>query len=194
LILLLAILIGLLAGVVRAWIGKRPYTIPDLHAIWLVLIAFIPQWCAFYLPLTRQSVTVEMAAAALISSQASLLLFAWFNRKHSGFWMLGLGLILNLAVIILNGGLMPVSPETLTKLKLDAPISDWQVGSRVGYSKDILLLPAQTRLEWLSDRFVLPSWFPYKAAFSLGDLFIALGAVWLLWKSGGSQKNKILSN
>jgi hypothetical protein len=190
LILLLAVIIGLLVGAVRAKIGKQPFLIPDLHATWLVLIAFIPQWGAFYLPLTRRLVSTELAAAALISSQAILLLFAWFNRKHSAFWMLGLGLILNLTVIVLNGGLMPISRETLTKLKLDAPITDWQVGSRVGGSKDILLLPAQTRLEWLSDRFVLPSWFPYKAAFSLGDLFIALGAVWLLWESGGPKTNK----
>jgi len=194
LILLLAILVGLLVGTVRARIGKRPFLIPDLHAIGLVFLAFIPQWGAFYLPLTRRLVTAELAAVALVSSQTILLLFAWFNRKHSTFWMLGLGLILNLTVIILNGGLMPISRETLTKLKLDTPIADWQVGSRVGNSKDILLLPAQTRLGWLSDRFVLPSWFPYKAAFSLGDLFIALGAVWLLWKSGGPKLNKIPSD
>jgi len=190
LILLLAVIIGLLVGAVRARISKRPFLIPDLHAIWLVLVAFIPQWAAFYLPLTRRSVTTELAAAALISSQAILLLFAWFNRRHRAFWVLGLGLILNLTVIVLNGGLMPISREPLTKLKLDAPITDWQMGSRVGGSKDILLSPAQTRLEWLSDRFVLPSWFPYKAAFSLGDLLIALGAIWLLWESGGQKMNK----
>jgi len=193
LILLLAVLIGLVAGAVRAWIGKRPFLIPDLHAIWLVFIAFIPQWGAFYLPLTRRLVTAELAAVALVSSQVILLLFAWFNRKHSAFWMLGLGLILNLTVIILNGGLMPISRETLAKLKLDTPITDWQMGSRVGNSKDILLSPAQNRLEWLSDRFVLPSWFPSKAAFSLGDLLIALGALWLLWKSGGPKLDKFPS-
>jgi len=193
LILLLAVLIGLVAGAVRAWIGKRPFLIPNLHAIWLVFIAFIPQWGAFYLPLTRRLVTAELAAVALVSSQVILLLFAWFNRKHSAFWMLGLGLILNLTVIILNGGLMPISRETLAKLKLDTPITDWQMGSRVGNSKDILLSPAQTRFEWLSDRFVLPSWFPYKAAFSLGDLLIALGALWLLWESGGPKLDKLPS-
>ncbi|MCX6045267.1 MAG: DUF5317 domain-containing protein [Chloroflexi bacterium] len=186
----MAVIIGLLVGAVRARIGKRPFLIPDLHAIWLVLVAFIPQWAAFYLPLTRRAVTTEWAATALISSQAILLLFAWFNRRHRAFWVLGLGLILNLTVIVLNGGLMPISRETLTKLKLDAPITDWQMGSRVGGSKDILLSPAQTRLEWLSDRFVLPGWFPYKAAFSLGDLLIALGAIWLLWESGGLKMNK----
>jgi len=193
LILLLAILVGLLVGVARAWYCKRPFSIPDLHAIWLVLIAFVPQWVAFYLPLTRQLVSMELAAAALVSSQALLLLFAWFNRKHGAFWVLGLGLILNLTVGVLNGGLMPISLDTLMKMKLDTPVAGWQMGGRVGSSKDILLSPAQTRLAWLSDHFLLPAWFPYKAAFSLGDVFIAIGAFWLLWSSGAPKLNKILT-
>jgi hypothetical protein len=193
LILLLAILVGLLVGVARAWYCKRPFSIPDLHAIWLVLIAFVPQWVAFYLPLTRQLVSMELAAAALVSSQALLLLFAWFNRKHGAFWVLGLGLILNLTVGVLNGGLMPISLDTLMKMKLDTPVAGWQMGGRVGSSKDILLSPAQTRLAWLSDHFLLPAWFPYKAAFSLGDVFIAIGAFWLLWVSGAPKLNKILT-
>ncbi len=188
-ILLLAVLVGLLVGAGRAWYSKRPFLTPDLHAVWLVLIAFMPQWVAFYLTLTRRLVTAELAAVALVSSQAILLLFAWFNRKHSAFWILGLGLILNLTVIIANGGLMPISLETLTKMRLDNPANHWQIGSRVGGSKDILLAVGQTRLAWLSDRFLLPSWFPYNAAFSLGDLFIAIGALWLLWAAGGPKKN-----
>jgi len=136
---------------------------------------------------------MELAAAALVSSQALLLLFAWFNRKHGAFWVLGLGLILNLTVGVLNGGLMPISLDTLMKMKLDTPVASWQMGGRVGSSKDILLSPAQTRLAWLSDHFLLPAWFPYKAAFSLGDVFIAIGAFWLLWSSGAPKLNKILT-
>jgi hypothetical protein len=36
----------------------------------------------------------------------------------------------------------------------------------------------------LADRFLLPDWFPYKVAFSLGDILIALGIFWLLAKPG----------
>ena len=155
-----------------------------------MFVAFAPQWAAFYLPTTRQLASVGLAAAALISSQAFLLLFAWLNRKHNAFWVLGLGLVLNLLVIILNGGLMPVSPETLLRMRPDRPLDSLQMGQRVGGSKDILLPEGQTKLAWLSDRFLLPAWFPTQAAFSLGDIFIAAGAFWLLWAAGGPKQNK----
>jgi hypothetical protein len=190
LILLLAVVAGFLAGSVRAWYGKRSFSIPDLQAIWLVLVAFLPQWLAFYLPLTRQAITEEVASISLISSQSLLLIFAWLNRKQRAFWVLGTGLVLNLLVIILNGGLMPTSPNTLAQMSQGKPGAQWSIGSRVGYSKDILLSPADMRLGWLSDRFLLPPWFPYQAAFSLGDVFIAIGAFWLLWSAGRSKKSK----
>jgi len=62
-------------------------------------------------------------------------------------------------------------------------LRDVQPGSRFG-AKDILLHPQNTRFEWLADRFLLPTWFPYQAAFSLGDVFIALGIFYLLAKPG----------
>lgn len=134
--------------------------------------------------------TDEVAATALISSQGLLLLFAWLNRRQNAFWVLGTGLLLNLLVIVLNGGLMPTSPETLAKLRQDSSVAPWPIGSRVGGSKDVLLPTAKMRLPWLSDRFLLPAWFPFQAAFSLGDILIALGAFWFLWKSGGSKFSK----
>jgi len=184
---LLAVLGGFVAGLLRAWYNGRVFAIPDLRTVWLVFVAFIPQWIVFYLPLTRRLASDEVAAAALLVSQTLLLIFAWFNRQLFAFWVLGLGLLLNLCVISLNGGLMPISPETLSKMGIDLAAHALQVGERFGGSKDVLLPPAQTRFVWLSDRFLLPGWFPYSVAFSLGDILIAVGAFWLLWASGGSK-------
>lgn len=186
-ILLLAVIVGLLAGLIRAWCRERRLSPLSLRLTWLALLAFLPQWFAFYLPITRRQLTSNWAAIALVSSQALLLVFAWFNRNQPGFRALSLGLVLNLLVIVLNGGLMPISPETVARLASDAPPQTWQVGGRLGTSKDVVLPIEAMRLWWLSDRFLLPAGFPGRVAFSVGDVLIAAGAFWLLWAIGGSS-------
>jgi hypothetical protein len=177
------------AGLARAWGGGRQLTPPSLRLAWLVLVAFLPQWLAFYLPATRRLIPDGLAATALISSQMLLLIFAWFNRDQPGLWALGLGLALNLLVIALNGGLMPISPDVVARLAPEAPPGTWQIGHRLGAGKDIVLPVAATQLRWLSDCFLLPRWFPYRAAFSLGDVLIAVGAFRLLWIMGDGAEN-----
>jgi hypothetical protein len=66
-------------------------------------------------------------------------------------------------------------------------LRDVQLESRFG-AKDILLPPEDIHFEWLADRFLPPSWFRYQVAFSLGDVFIALGAFWLLANPGSSMQ------
>jgi hypothetical protein len=185
----MAVAAGLPAGLARAWWGGRHLTLPELCLAWLVPVAFLPQWLAFYLPATRELIPDGLAATALISSQILLLIFAWFNRSQPGFRALGLGLALNLLVIALNRGLMPISPDVVARLAPEAPPSVWQIGHRLGTGKDIVLPVTATQLWWLSDRFLLPGWFPYQAAFSLGDVLIAAGALWLLWTMGGGAES-----
>ncbi len=191
-VLLPAVLFGLIAGAIRASIGKRAFVIPNLVGVWLVIVAFIPQWVIFFLPLGQGWASDEIAAAALVTSQCLLLLFTWLNRALFAFWVLGLGLILNLLVIGANGGLMPISPETLQRAELALPTEELEIGERVGGSKDILLPAEQTHFEWLADRFVLPNRLPFNFAYSAGDVFIAVGAFWLLWACGGPKADKFV--
>jgi len=181
-ILLIALFAGWLVGLAYAGWQKRSYQAPRISFIWLAFVAFIPQALAFYLPATRARIPDAWAAASLIASQVLLLLFAWANRKLAGMWSLIVGLVLNLVVIASNGGFMPISPATATRLIPPAVVEAMHVGSRFGFGKDVLLLPEDTRLAWLSDRFLLPAWFFYQVAFSLGDIFIACGIFWLLMR------------
>lgn len=104
-------------------------------------------------------------------------------------WLLALGLSLNLLVMLVNGGFMPVSPETANHIAPPEAVATIPLGSRFGYTKDVLLAPAQTHLVQLSDRFLWPQGSSYKAAFSLGDIVIALGAFWLTASQGKPIKN-----
>jgi Family of unknown function (DUF5317) len=180
LILLVAILLGIPAGLLLARWQKRSWTFPVLRVPWLVLVAFLPQFFTFYLPATRTSIPDGWVSAGLISSQILLLAFCWPNRHAPGVWLLALGLVLNFLVIAANGGFMPISPQTASRLVPQEIVQTIPLGNRFGHGKDILLLPTHTRLVWLSDRFLLPENFPYQVAFSLGDVLIAFGAFWLM--------------
>jgi len=160
------------------WRG-RPYQPPELRVIWLAFLAFLPQFIVLYLPQARGRASDWLSAACLLSSLLCFLGFAWLNRRLPGMSILLIGLTLNLAVIAFNGGFMPISPQTAGQLVSENALADLQPGSRFG-TKDILILPEHTRLEWLADRFLPPAWVAYRVAFSLGDVFIALGAFSLL--------------
>ena len=179
-ILLLSIIAGISVGLLRAHREETTYQIPNLRIPWLVLIAFLPQFFVFYLPATREQLPDELASGSLIVSQILLLIFAWFNRRLNGMRLLIVGLVLNLAVISANGGGMPISPETASRLAPSSIVHSYQSGERFGHGKDVLLLPGDTRLEWLGDRFVPPDWFPYQFAFSMGDVLISVGVFLLL--------------
>jgi len=188
-LLILAVPIGLATGLIRARITGSAYVLNELKLSWLVLIAFIPQLVAFQFSATRNIVTASFAAVALISSQLILLVFAWPNRRQPGFPLLGLGLFMNLAVICLNGGFMPINPGTVKSLVPEISPGTWKSGERFGTGKDIVLAVEETRLWWLSDRFLLPVWIPYRAAYSVGDIFIAAGVFWWLFYSGRQLKH-----
>lgn len=184
-ILLIAVIIGLIAGFLRAWAGKRVYASISFKGIWLVLLAFLPQLFAFIFTPTRRLIADAWIPLILIASQIPLFIFIWLNRTQSGFILLGLGLLCNFLVISLNGGMMPISPETANKMVEPGIAVDLQSGRRAGYTKDIILPVEQTKLAFLSDRFILPERFPYRSAFSFGDILISLGTFWLLWRLGG---------
>ena len=168
----------------RAQIGKRVYRWVNLRKVWLVFVAVVPQILTFFLPPTRELIPDWLAASVLVLSQAILLVFVWLNRAKPGFWALGLGLGMNLLVILANKGWMPISPATVSRLVTGAAHHSWEIGQRLGYSKDIVLTIQETHLWWLSDIFLLPKWSPIQVAFSIGDVLIAMGTIWLLWTMG----------
>jgi hypothetical protein len=188
LILLLALLAGWLVGWGIARWRKYSWTPPPLRFTWLVILAFLPQVLVVYLPATRFNIPDGWAAAGVIISQTLLLTFCWLNRHIPGIVLLAIGLCANLLVITANGGFMPISPETASRLVTEETLQSIQVGSRFGW-KDILLLPENTHLAFLSDCILLPKSFSYQVAFSFGDILIAAGAFWMM-VTGPQRRHK----
>ncbi len=176
--------LAVVAGVIASAIRNRGQTTGQIASLqldeaWLALVAL-----ALQLPLLRApsgpTQQVAVGQILLLLSHLLLLAFVWQNRRLPGLWIVGLGVICNLAVILANGGLMPITPETLVQINPGSTLDQWTAGAHYGYSKDVILGRGETALWALSDILVLPPPFPWPTAFSLGDLLIALGIVVLL--------------
>jgi hypothetical protein len=186
-ILLIAVAVGLASGFLRAKLSVNSYQVVEIKYVWLVFAAYFPQFFVFYLPASRSVLSAGWASFALIGSLFLLLIFAWFNRRLPGFWMLGLGLFANFLVICLNKGFMPLMLENAARLIPVGSSVTLQLGERVGFGKDILLNKIDTHLWFLGDVFMLPGIFGYPLAFSIGDILISTGAFWLLWELGSPR-------
>ncbi len=186
-ILILAIVIGLSATLIRARLKNRTLKLPKFKWEWLVFISVIPQVFAFYIPSVGRWIPESVIPYLQITTMLGLLVFTAANLAHPGFWYLGLGLLSNFLIISFNGGWMPILPETLYRMVPSKPIQSWEVGARLGMTKDRILTFDQTRLALLSDRFTVPNWISYKVAFSIGDVLISIGIVVLLWSLSRNQ-------
>jgi len=187
-ILLIGVVLGLVAGWVRAKTNKRKLQVVSFKWELLVILGFLPQAALFYLPNTSQYFSDKQAAILLVISQFVLIVFATMNFKKPGFSFLGLGLLLNFIVIVANGGYMPISPEMVSNLYPD--LSDaWQVGNRLGLGKDIVLNINETNFWWLSDRFLISKLLKRTIAYSIGDVLIFIGSFLFLWSLGANEKS-----
>ena len=179
-ILALAVILGLIASGIRhrSRTASQIASIP-LRAPWLALVAL-----ALQLPLLRAPLgptqQVVVAQTLFLLSHLLLLTFVWLNRRLVGIQIVGLGVLCNLLVILTNGGFMPIAPQTLVHINPGSTLDQWPVGYHYGNSKDVILLQEATVFWFLSDILVLPPPFPWPAAFSVGDMLIALGIVVLL--------------
>ncbi|MGD8626349.1 MAG: DUF5317 domain-containing protein [Anaerolineae bacterium] len=183
-ILSLAVALGLIASLAR----HRSRTVEQIAAIslrsaWLALLALVLQWPLLQ-TLSVPPEQLRLEQMLFLVSQLFLLAFVWRNRRLTGMWLVGLGILSNMAVIVANGGWMPIMPETLLRVNPDSILANWPRGWHYEFSKDLILLRQDTVLWMLSDILVLPPPFPWTAAFSPGDLIFAGGIVWLLQGPG----------
>lgn len=152
LVLVIAITLGALrGGKLRNLSGIR------VKLWWLLPVGFVLLAIASFVPADQH----ELAVALILISYLPLLAFVLLNRKLSGIWIAGIGILMNFTVIVANGG-MPVLAEA-------AQIASQSSGDLVLGAKHVLLT-AETSIPFLADVIPLPG-----AVLSLGDVFLAIG-------------------
>lgn len=108
----------------------------------------------------------------LPASHLLLISFLIRNLSFRGIQVILIGLFLNLTVMLANGGLMPIEPSAVRAVG-GVELSELHPGDHVPGTKNRLLPASDSRVSFLSDRFVTPG--PFGAVVSIGDLFIAAG-------------------
>jgi hypothetical protein len=170
----LAVCIGFIAGG-----SLRPFEHLNVHW-WGVAVAG--------LALQGISITGDLGRpaglAALVGSYGMLLAFAWVNRRLPALWLVMAGLVLNILVIGVNGG-MPVSASALETAGAGA---EGLLGT--GTAKHHLMGPSDS-LTGLGDVIGIPP--PVGAVISIGDVLLyggvaALVVMIMLGRSGENRR------
>lgn len=177
-VLLWAILLGLLIGLARhrslAHLAQL-----KLRAGWLVLLAVLVQILILPLGQGAQPIVTWGMEFFHIGSYLLLLLFAVLNYRERALWVMALGMLSNFIVITVNGGHMPASLDALRAAGRTTTIEKLLTE---GVSGNVIVMSEQTKLNVLGDILWLPSWVPFANAFSVGDLLLGVGVIWLLAK------------
>lgn len=179
-VLVFSIVVGTIRGGHMSAFSEYRWRWPLLPGLALVVqvLAFLPDASA--------SEAARMYTAVLhVVSYLLSLGFIWINRRIPWVWVIGVGLAANFAVIVANGGFMPVSPDALVGTS-SAPVA-----LKAVYHNSRLMAEG-TRLRFLGDVFRTPSWFVIKRAFSLGDVMIGVGAFGLVQQL--MQPGKVLGS
>ncbi|HET7676927.1 MAG TPA: DUF5317 family protein [Candidatus Limnocylindrales bacterium] len=157
-----ALVLGLLTG-------GRLERLATVHLRWapLALAGLVVQALLFSpLVATRVGAAgIPLYVASTLAVGVALLV----NARQRGLAVLALGALLNLIVILVNGGLMPTTAEAFA-----VAYGAGATPTDGGFSNSFIGGP-ETPLLFLGDVFVLPPPIPLANVFSIGDVLIGLG-------------------
>lgn len=176
---LIAVLAALALGLARQ--GKvHSLGRLTLRRLWLPLLAYLIQFGLDYF--AGMGGREPWMGYVHLATYFLLSYWIYLNLQLPGMGLLAVGTLLNFAVIALNQGFMPVDPEPLSQ-------TAYLTFAR-GLNGTHILLTPETRMPWLADIIYLPR--PRRELDSLGDLVLAAGGFWLIFK-GMAKKEQISS-
>lgn len=172
-----------LAGVVALLRGGSLRNLAELplRAAFLILLAFSIQ-VVVYLPALRTSPFVLHLATPIYVLALALAVAGMLSNWHLGLAMriATLGLLLNLGVILANGGHMPVSAAAMRAVQGTAKIRELQNPRVYGNTR---IAGLSSRLTVFSDIIPVPMPHGRGNVYSLGDVLIASGISALVYRA-----------
>lgn len=175
------LIFALIAAIAIAWLTNgdlRKLEKTPLRHGWLLGLAVVMQLALFPPFIGGRpfgGTTPYLYVLSLLLVFAALLL----NLRTAGLPLAAVGVGLNLICILANGGYMPTprwAAEAAGIAGDYVPLAGGPAGASVyAYS----IMTAQPKLVFLGDVLVLPLG-RFAAAFSIGDVLLALGVAWLL--------------
>jgi hypothetical protein len=174
--MLLPLLLSVIPAVLIGWALKgRLSGLAQLRLrwVWLIVAGLAVQVVAMGYVGRSWSFVAANRPAIIIGTYFLVLLGLARNWRLAGMAVVTLGFALNFAVILANGGQMPVTRETIETSGQGWLLNDLHDGQPILQSKDILLPKDETRLWALSDIFITPP--PVRRAASLGDFVTYAG-------------------
>jgi hypothetical protein len=115
--------------------------------------------------------------AVHIASYLLVFVFLALNWRLPGLPVIAVGALLNFAVIAANGGVMPADPDAMRRAGREDVEGEFENSRPV----------EDARLAFLGDRFAIPEEWPVSNVFSVGDVFIVLGAAVTMHTVSGSR-------
>lgn len=147
----------------------------ELRRFDLMLTGFALQVVLSRAPALGWQMLVDWGFPLLLLSYAILLFVLWENRHLPGMILISVGVMFNLAVIALNGG-MPVSAAALALAGQEGLVPVLESGASIIH----ILMTEDTVLPLLGDHIATPRWSPLRTVVSPGDLIMVMGLLWLV--------------
>ncbi|MBI5030030.1 MAG: DUF5317 domain-containing protein [Chloroflexi bacterium] len=173
-IILFAVVVSFIVALLR---GGQLTRLADLNFRWrgVIIFGFLLQVLIFSGYWQAQLETKSLTPYIYVASMLILVVALAKNLSIPGMPLLMAGLCLNSIAIISNGGYMPASPEALALAGKSFTLPG-QVNN------NSMVMGPSTQLFFLCDIFAIPKGFIFPNVFSIGDVLIGLGGVYLIQK------------
>ncbi|OXM13878.1 DUF5317 domain-containing protein [Paenibacillus herberti] len=173
------ILLGLIVGFIRAGWKNGLIALSNIQIRygWVFPVLLLVQFGLFFLQ-EKFTFFAQFNGYFYIVIYVTGISLLWLNRHQQGLGIILVGVLLNFAVMLANGGRMPVALEAAAVLD---PIYTEMLKSGDAVTKHFLMNES-TRLSFLGDIIPLGPPYPRSQAISIGDVVINVGVFLYLFQ------------